>query len=400
MISPRSSGRAGLLAVVVALAAAPAAAQDVSLAATVRNYNLLRLQDAAAAPEARRDVNLLTSRAMPTVTFTDALKVETHVVLDLLAPAQASTVGLPGSGAAGFLPLTHTFADSANARVTGRIDRLNAHFHTSTLDLTVGRQAITWGVNTLFPALDMFAPFAPTQIDRDYKAGVDAVRLTASPRPHVQLEAIGAQLGPRHSNGLAAGAMVHINAGAVDMGALGGVFHHDVMAGSFGSVSVAGTVLRGELSRTVPEDGADRLRRPSFWRAGAGLDRQLTATLNLSAEVAYNGFGEAHPDAYPAVLASARLARGEVSGPGQWAAGGTLGWHFHPLGTLSTLALLNLNDGSVAVMPAVTWSVNSRFDVLGGTQVFVGRAPSALRVPRSEYGGLGSTAFTGIKLYF
>lgn len=399
MIGPRRRGRARLLTVVLALAAAPAAAQEVSLAATVRNYNLLRLQDAAAAPEARRDVNLLTGRAMPTVTFTDALKVETHVVLDILAPAQASTVGLQGSGAAAFLPLTHTFADTVDARVSGRVDRLNAHLHTSTFDLTVGRQAITWGVNTLFPALDMFSPFAPTQIDRDYKAGVDAVRLTVSPRPRVQLEAVGAQFGPRHANGTAAGAMLHINAGAVDVGALGGVFRHDVMAGSFISVSVAGTVMRGELSRTVPDDAADRLRRPSFWRAGAGLDRQLTATLNLSAEVAYNGFGETHPDAYPAVLASARLVRGEASGLGQWAAGGTLGWHFHPLGTLSTLALANLNDGSMAVMPAVTWSVNSRFDLLGGTQVFVGPAPSALRVPRSEYGGLGSTAFTGIKLY-
>ena len=34
-----------------------------------------------------------------------------------------------------------------------------------------GRQAVTWGVNYFWPVLDLFAPFAPERIDRDYKPG-------------------------------------------------------------------------------------------------------------------------------------------------------------------------------------------------------------------------------------
>jgi hypothetical protein len=100
------------------------------------------------------------------------------------------------------------------------------------------------------------------------------------------------------------------------------------------------------------------------------------------------------------VLASARFQRGELPGPAQFATGGTVAWHFHPLGTLSTLALVNLNDGSAAIMPIVYWSVNSRMDILGGVQVLTGQPPTALGIPRSEYGGLGSAAVTGLKLYF
>jgi hypothetical protein len=194
--------------------------------------------------------------------------------------------------------------------------------------------------------------------------------------------------------------MVRVNTGAIDLGVMAGSFHDDTRAGGFASMSVAGTGLRGEVSRTTPGDPIDRLRRPSFWRAGIGVDRQLTSKLTLSAELAYDGFGERRPEDYLPVLTSARYQRGELPGPAQFATGGTLVWRFHPLGTLSTLALLNLDDGSAALMPIVAWSLNSRIDILGGVQVLTGRPPAATGLPRSEYGGLGSAAVTGLKIYF
>ena len=69
---------------------------------------------------------------------------------------------------------------------------------------------------------------------------------------------------------------------------------------------------------------------------------------------------------------------------------------------------MNLDDGSAAIMPIVSWSVTSHIDVLGGVQVLTGPPPivtvtgtgTATATPRSEYGGLGSAAVTGVKLYF
>ena len=39
----------------------------------------------------------------------------------------------------------------------------------------IGRQAVTWGNGFLFNPMDLFNPFAPTQIDRDYKIGDDMI---------------------------------------------------------------------------------------------------------------------------------------------------------------------------------------------------------------------------------
>ena len=120
-----------------------------------------------------------------------------------------------------------------------------------TIDLKVGRQAITWGVNTLFPSLDVFAPYIPTQIDRDYKVGVDAVRLIVSPTSHIEVEAVGAQLEPGHIEPSAAGAMVRINTGAIDFGIMGGSFHDDTRAGGFAEHQRGGHRTEG---RSVAHD--------------------------------------------------------------------------------------------------------------------------------------------------
>jgi hypothetical protein len=393
-----------LVFIVLAVAPSDAIAQSATFAGSLRNYNLLRLQDAPARPDAGRDIDFFSGRVISEITFTEHVKVESHVVFDAVGPAQSAVFGLRNASSQTYLPLDHDFVDNNDVKLTGRFDRLNLRVHTATVDLKVGRQAITWGVNTLYPSLDAFAPNLPTQIDRDYKSGVDAVRLTVSPVSHLDVEVVGAQLESGPIDPTAVGVLVRVNAGAIDFGVLGGRFYGDTRAGAYASVSVAGTGLRGEVSRTTPGDPIDRLRRPSFWRAGLGVDRQLSSKLTLSAELAYDEFGERRPEDYLLVLASARYQRGELPGPAQFATGGTLAWHFHPLGTLTTLALVNLNDGSTAVMPLVSWSVTSHVDILGGVQVLTGPPPTVTATgtvtPRSEYGGFGSAAVTGVKVYF
>ncbi|MBU1023351.1 hypothetical protein KKB99_03590, partial [bacterium] len=57
------------------------------------------------------------------------------------------------------------------------VDRLNARFKLSDADITIGRQAITFGKAWFWNPLDNYLPFSARTIDRDYKAGVDAIRV-------------------------------------------------------------------------------------------------------------------------------------------------------------------------------------------------------------------------------
>lgn len=60
------------------------------------------------------------------------------------------------------------------------IDRLNLSHTMGKLDLVLGRQAITFGKSYFWNPLDVFFAFGARQFDRDYKPGVDALRVDYS----------------------------------------------------------------------------------------------------------------------------------------------------------------------------------------------------------------------------
>ena len=55
------------------------------------------------------------------------------------------------------------------------VDRSNMAFGGAGAGVKVGRQTISWGDGIVFSVLDLVAPFTPTAIDREYKAGDDGV---------------------------------------------------------------------------------------------------------------------------------------------------------------------------------------------------------------------------------
>ena len=63
--------------------------------------------------------------------------------------------------------------DANKVQAVARLDRLYlVHSDESTV-LKAGRQAISWGNGLVFHTFDLFNPFSPVEIDRDYKPGDD-----------------------------------------------------------------------------------------------------------------------------------------------------------------------------------------------------------------------------------
>ena len=71
------------------------------------------------------------------------------------------------------LNLTWELDQGARHRSWGRLDRLAVKYRDGPWALTLGRQAVSWGNGLVFQPMDLFNPFAPTTVDRDYKAGDD-----------------------------------------------------------------------------------------------------------------------------------------------------------------------------------------------------------------------------------
>ncbi len=300
-------------------------AQEFDWGGSIRGYPFLRLEKldleeelGLSGPLARRDTELLILRLTGDVFFGQHLSLETHPLLEFASPSRLlGPAGLATSTAPTFLPLEHVFTDNPDVELIGSFDRLNLQVELNRVRIVIGRQAVTWGVVYFWPSLDLFAPFSPRRVDRDYKPGIDAVRATIPLGDFSEIEVIGAILGPSMARDGTLGALTRFNLGPLDWGLMGGKFHRDTVAGSFLTADAWGTGLRGEVTWTQSGDPEDRVRdRRTFWRAAVGVDRQLTPTFTLTAEFSFSAYGATEASDYLDWSISDRVLRGEINALG------------------------------------------------------------------------------------
>ena len=384
--------------------------QDFKWSGSIRGFQFFELEGVLpkeAEPEVkelfsgRRDTELLILRFALENSFAQHIKLEVHPLLQLVSPALSGPSQLATDITPTYLPLEYTFTDSTQVDLTGSLDRLNFQFDFDSIRVVAGRQALTWGVTYFWPALDLFAPFSPRRVDRDFKPGIDAIRATIPWGDYSELEVVGAVLGSSLKRDGALGALARIYLGPLDVGLMGGKFHRDSVAGGFFTADIAGTGVRGELSWTQSGNPADRLiDRRTFWRAAAGVDRQLSPTVSLTVEWSFNGYGTSEASSYLDLAGSDRILRGEINALGRWYSGVSAAWQFHPLGTLSNSLLVNWQDPSALWIPTLSWSTGNNSVLLVGAQVSLGKEFLPQGVPQSEYGSAPSNVFASFQQYF
>jgi hypothetical protein len=340
----------------------------------------------------------------------DRFRFEVHGVAQAVSPPGSGAVtSVATGGTRRFFDLESDSFGGGDLAGTTEIDRLNVRWDRPGFRMVAGRQAITWGVNYFWPVLDLFAPFAPQRIDRDYKPGVDALRFTVPVGDFSEVEVIAASQGKRTPDDLSFASLgrFHSELGegpsSVDFGYVVGGFHRDLVLGGFFSADVCGTGLRGEAAWTSP--GCDpSSAHPGFgcgdfWRFTVGVDRLLTPRLTLVAEASWNGFGAGDAADYTRLAEADRVSRGEVVSLGRRYAGLSLGWQAHPLLTVSGAVLFNREDSSALFQPAIAWSVSDSVTWTAGLIASTGRGVRD-GVLGSEYGAVPVVAWSSLTAYF
>jgi hypothetical protein len=71
------------------------------------------------------------------------------------------------------LDLTHVFTDSGKTAAYQRLDRLVVGYSADRFVVKFGRQAITWGNGLIYNVMDIFNPFDPAAVDKEFKTGDD-----------------------------------------------------------------------------------------------------------------------------------------------------------------------------------------------------------------------------------
>ena len=267
----------------------------------------------------------------------------------------------------------------------------------SAAELSVGRQVISWASTFILTPADPFTPFDPADPFREYRAGVDAVRLRAYPGPFSEVEIVVRPISAIDGDRITALARATTNWGRWDVGAWGGI----VIDEPAGAVSLVGELgpwaVRTEFAVRSEADEV-------ILRGTLGIDRRFNVAgrgLFVVAEYQHDGFGAASSDELIGVLASAPFQRGELQVLGRDALAVQASYQLHPLWGVDFLTITSLVDGSALLSGGVSWSVGPNSSLRGGFFLGFGDDTGDLATGfGSEFGAQPNVGYLSLSHFF
>jgi len=279
-----------------------------------------------------------------------------------------------------------------------RFDRLSVGVDAGPVSVVVGRQAISWATTLFLTPADPFAPFDPSDPFREYRGGVDAVRVRAFPGPFTEMDVVVRPTKTATGTTLTAVGRAQTSRGGWAFGAWGGVVHDDGAAAVFATGAAGATALRGAFALRRDGSGSATVR------AAVGGDRLFSISdrdLRALVELQYDGFGAARSSKLLDVVASAPYQHGEMQVLGRWTAAAQASWQATPLVSTDAMALMNLGDGSALLAPGLSWSLTAAASLRAGAFVGVGAGTSDPRSGLgSEYGSIPVLGYIALSMFF
>ncbi|MBN1944767.1 MAG: hypothetical protein JW797_03780 [Bradymonadales bacterium] len=295
-----------------------------------------------------------------------------------------------------WLDLESALIDQDQVLLTHDIDRLMLQINLGAFDITLGRQAVTWGIAKLFPVADLWTQFSPFELDTTEKRGIDAARVMVSPLPHVELDLLVADRGSLGD--LSAGIRAVLYLSTLDLHLALGKLWNELLA--FAGVTIDLGQMAVYLDATWGYHLDDeQLQLP---RLTAGLDLFSIQDLVLAFEYHFNGLGVTDTGEYLAQFTGEAIQRGETYLVGQHYLGLMAAYNPTPLVTLSLSTLSNLLDPSLIVAPSISYSIAQNVDLSAGGYLAMGEQPAIGLPPtlHSEFGTYPYMAFIHLAAFF
>ena len=292
-----------------------------------------------------------------------------------------------------------TSNDDGTRTLIQNLDRLNIRFETAIGDVTIGRQAISFGSARFVSPTDIFEPFLVSTLDTEYRTGVDAARFQGSFGDFSEFD-FGVVVGEDAE---------------VENSSLYGRFKTSLVGNDVETVVIVKddmTLIGGGVERAIGNLG--------FWAEGAytfvdgtqnyvrgsiGLDRAFGEDILGMIEYHHSQAGATDPANYLAELNSPAFQDGGVYLLGENYLIPALNWTATPLLGIAASAFVNLDDASTFLRLNGEYNPFDNLYTDVGLFVGVGKGTNVSLVPAtidvgSEFGAFPATAYVSMRYYF
>jgi hypothetical protein len=269
---------------------------------------------------------------------------------------------------------------TSSTTVRYELDRLYYRRNYKEYTLSVGRQAIDWGSGRFWQPLNVFGSFSPTDLDTDYKPGIDVLNVDYFPSPYSTVTAVYA-FAPEDQSTVKNSGALHYRRQVGELSEIamvaGSITGNTVFGGSFESAwKDIGWRIEG-LHYSLRESDETSL----FWIAG--FDYQFDDGTLLSVEYYDNSRGAMSETALANAFSDELIATGlqqqlsrqlkPTSGSAAWS-------HLHQLN--------------------LSYSVSDESDLLASLLLPGGKGLTLLDEPQSEFGHIPMSIALRLRFYF
>lgn len=291
-----------------------------------------------------------------------------------------------------------------NTRIGYVLDRAVYRWRINNLTLGMGRQPVDWGSGRFWQPLNVFGAFAPTDLDTDFKPGIDALVLDWYPSPFTSVTAVHA-FAPRDSHQIPNSQAIHLRSQIGERSEVallaGEVIGNEIVGASFES-DWGGLGWRLEAAHyQLQQSGQNAL----FWIAG--IDYQFEEGTFLGIEWYQHGLGASDPAGLATLPAQQLVMYGLQPHLGRRLLGVTLERDITPLLRGSYLLLaspLGESDpqlgNSFLHQINLSYSLSNESDLLLSLQYASGKGLDPQANPRSEFGHLPGSLTLRFRTYF
>ena len=323
----------------------------------------------------------------------------------VLSQARSSTgfsITAPGGSAArtgDWLGLDWDLHSGSNTKWRHRLDRISLGFSGGPLEVTIGRQAVSWATTLILTPADPFAPFNPSDPFREYRGGIDALRVRLFTGPFSEIEAVVRPTETAFGTTVTALGRVQTSRGGWAFGTWAGILHDQPAGALFATGALETNAIRAEVAiREHPNDEV-------AVRGAIGLDRFFTPggkDVYFAVELQYDGFGAQNTSKLLETMSAKPFMQGEMQTIGQWTIASQLSYQIHPLVGVSGLALVNARDRSMLVSPGLNWSATGSLTVTAAAFRGLGTeltSPGTLGLG-SEFGFIPAIGYISASWFF
>ena len=262
-----------------------------------------------------------------------------------------------------WLDLQDRLSRDGTVETRHRLDRLRlAWSPVPGIDIDIGRQAISWATTVYLTPADPFAPFGVTDTAREYRRGIDALRMRAYPDELSEVDLVLRRSRLRNREEWTLLGRLLTTRGNWEMSAWAGSVYGD-SAGAFGTAGEIGDwAVRFEA---VARDMDGR----RIGRGAIGIDRPLRLRereLHLALEYQHDGLAASSPSSLPELLLSDSYRRGEHQVLARNLVLARIAYQLHPLWEVTGLVLRDLNTGGATLAPGFSHSLSEETVLSGG----------------------------------